>query len=306
MSDDHEAPLTAEELVHLEMDARDGILTYPVPMLRLIAQARRALEVGAGVTETLDCLRQVERAFLADASPRTITANDDVVYHLDGQTVGAALCRVRHLIKALVDRASPASAESDEVGKWVTIIDNDIHYRSTPKPGEYVEVRFKDGSLKTGYGRQFCFSTHEQKAWRVIPEPTEPASPPNTDWVMVPREPTEAMLARGQDQAEECTDDFTARSGCIPEHVWSAMIAAAPPSPNPDRELLEADELRDALQGCWGALNFILAFYEPGQRYLDTEAWKNAEASGRSAHKKAGELLDRLRAAIASASSGEA
>lgn len=32
-----------------------------------------------------------------------------------------------------------------------------------------------------------------------------------------------------------------------------------------------------------GALNFILAFYEPGQTHLDTEAWKRAEASGRRA-----------------------
>lgn len=32
-----------------------------------------------------------------------------------------------------------------------------------------------------------------------------------------------------------------------------------------------------------GALRFILAFYEPGQRHLDTEAWKLAEAAGRRA-----------------------
>lgn len=32
-----------------------------------------------------------------------------------------------------------------------------------------------------------------------------------------------------------------------------------------------------------GALRFILAFYEPGQRHLDTEAWKLAEAGGRRA-----------------------
>jgi hypothetical protein len=37
----------------------------------------------------------------------------------------------------------------------------------------------------------------------------------------------------------------------------------------------------------YGALNFILAFYEPGQRYLDTEAWKVAEASARAAMRKA-------------------
>lgn len=36
-----------------------------------------------------------------------------------------------------------------------------------------------------------------------------------------------------------------------------------------------------------GALNFILAFYEPGQRYLDTNAWTQAEASGRRALKAA-------------------
>jgi hypothetical protein len=32
-----------------------------------------------------------------------------------------------------------------------------------------------------------------------------------------------------------------------------------------------------------GALNFILAFYEPGQSYLDTNAWTRAEAGGRKA-----------------------
>lgn len=39
----------------------------------------------------------------------------------------------------------------------------------------------------------------------------------------------------------------------------------------------------ELLQQAWGALNFILAFYEP-QNYLDTEAWKQAEAGGRRAH----------------------
>ncbi len=37
-----------------------------------------------------------------------------------------------------------------------------------------------------------------------------------------------------------------------------------------------------------GALQFILAFYEPGQRHLDTEAWKHAEAAGRAALAKSG------------------
>lgn len=35
------------------------------------------------------------------------------------------------------------------------------------------------------------------------------------------------------------------------------------------------------------ALRFILAFYEPGQRHLDTEAWKVAEASAHAAVAKA-------------------
>ena len=40
---------------------------------------------------------------------------------------------------------------------------------------------------------------------------------------------------------------------------------------------------RDLVEQLTGALRFILAFYEPGQRYLDTEAWKCAEAGGRAA-----------------------
>jgi hypothetical protein len=44
-------------------------------------------------------------------------------------------------------------------------------------------------------------------------------------------------------------------------------------------ETKHTDQLiRDA----WGALNFILAFYEPGQRYLDTNAWTSAEANARA------------------------
>ena len=46
------------------------------------------------------------------------------------------------------------------------------------------------------------------------------------------------------------------------------------------------------LRQAWGALNFILAFYEPGQRYLDTEAWKHAEAGGKRAHEALSERLD--------------
>lgn len=48
---------------------------------------------------------------------------------------------------------------------------------------------------------------------------------------------------------------------------------------------------RVLIQQAWGALNFILAFYEPGQRYLDTEAWKQAEAGGKRAHDALSEHL---------------
>lgn len=41
----------------------------------------------------------------------------------------------------------------------------------------------------------------------------------------------------------------------------------------------------------WGALNFILAFYEPGQRHLDTNAWTQAEANGRRVHAKLAALI---------------
>lgn len=48
----------------------------------------------------------------------------------------------------------------------------------------------------------------------------------------------------------------------------------------------------EILKEAWSALNFILAFYEPGQRYLDTNAWKQAEASARIVHKKLRDVID--------------
>jgi hypothetical protein len=36
-----------------------------------------------------------------------------------------------------------------------------------------------------------------------------------------------------------------------------------------------------------GALRFLLAFYDPGQTHLDTNAWKAAETSARAAVAKA-------------------
>lgn len=42
-------------------------------------------------------------------------------------------------------------------------------------------------------------------------------------------------------------------------------------------------EPRPLVDELTGALRFIIAFYEPGQTYLDTNAWKVAEAGGRAA-----------------------
>lgn len=51
------------------------------------------------------------------------------------------------------------------------------------------------------------------------------------------------------------------------------------------------DAFRNALQKLTGAMCFVLAFYEPGQTYLDTNAWKNAEAGARAAFATAESLL---------------
>lgn len=55
-----------------------------------------------------------------------------------------------------------------------------------------------------------------------------------------------------------------------------------------DPARIEADaHLIAAAPDLLGALRFVLAFYEPGQRYLDTNAWKLAEAEARAAVAKA-------------------
>lgn len=46
-------------------------------------------------------------------------------------------------------------------------------------------------------------------------------------------------------------------------------------------------QLMSAAPDLLGAMRFILAFYEPGQNYLDTNAWIQAEASARRAVAKA-------------------
>jgi len=70
---------------------------------------------------------------------------------------------------------------------------------------------------------------------------------------------------------------------------------------------LECFDERDALiRDAWGALNFILAFYEPGQRYLDTEAWKVAEAGGRQVHARLAQAMSAGTAETQQAAQGEA
>lgn len=50
------------------------------------------------------------------------------------------------------------------------------------------------------------------------------------------------------------------------------------------RRTYDLEELNKELSG---ALRFILAFYDPdANKYLDTEAWKHAEAEGRRALEK--------------------
>lgn len=84
--------------------------------------------------------------------------------------------------------------------------------------------------------------------------------------------------------------DLHTEMGRAARAVWvSADVPKDGTAPTPEELVL-------ALRDCWGALNFILAFYEPGQRYLDTNAWKNAEAGGRRAHAKAEEMLKAMRA----------
>lgn len=46
-------------------------------------------------------------------------------------------------------------------------------------------------------------------------------------YVVVPVEPSEAMVRAGIQQAAICTDDWNASSACIGEHVYRAMIEAA-------------------------------------------------------------------------------
>lgn len=89
-------------------------------------------------------------------------------------------------------------------------------------------------------------------------------------------------------------DDEGARSfaKCI-RKVLVELLAQPPENiPQQSARGREGEDSDAALLGkAWGALNFIMAFYQPGQSYLDTEAWKNAEAGGKLAHDALSERL---------------
>jgi hypothetical protein len=95
-------------LVERIIAARDGLKTS-APSIWVRKEARDAMAEAANALmirdEVIACLREVERAFLADVKPSTISPDgDNVIYHLDGQTVGGALARTRRLLSAMGSR----------------------------------------------------------------------------------------------------------------------------------------------------------------------------------------------------------
>lgn len=107
----------------------------------------------------------------------------------------------------------------------------------------------------------------------------------------------EASFLAGAEYANNARnrDNFNLQNMMSACHEHGASVLKAS-SQYDDLEEATHTEVVAALQDCWGALNFILAFYDPGQRHLDTEAWKNAEAGGRHAHKQAASVLQSLKA----------
>ena len=62
-----------------------------------------------------------------------------------------------------------------------------------------------------------------------------------SDWVMVPREPTKAMRWAGDGAAETCINDDPC--GMAGKHIWADMIAAAPKPPTTPPDEMVALEL---------------------------------------------------------------
>lgn len=105
--------------------------------------------------------------------------------------------------------------------------------------------------------------------------------------------PTPGYLDGNQSQHPGMGPSITIRSPAHTEEIATVWTYLLPTEANASL-IAAAPDMHALLGQAWGALNFILAFYEPGQRYLDTEAWKNAEASGRRVHAALRAKLDEL------------
>ena len=66
------------------------------------------------------------------------------------------------------------------------------------------------------------------------------------------------------------------------EPMSDAKLATLVAYPTGAGSMFAAARLAAELTTIRAALRFILAFYEPGQTHLDTEAWKLAEAGARA------------------------
>lgn len=100
-------------------------------------------------------------------------------------------------------------------------------------------------------------------------------------------------LAKEEDSIEEL-EELKKELGDVEIQGWTSAAAKL-------RAIVKAAEEQEEIAKkatelnteAWGALNFILSFYEP-QNYLDTNAWKQAEAGARKVHAKLSAAIDKL------------
>lgn len=87
--------------------------------------------------------------------------------------------------------------------------------------------------------------------------------------------------------SEVQTEGMKTIASCWHEQADGATITVTGVLPCSLEESAANARLIAAAPELLGALRFILAFYEPRQNYLDTNAWTQAEASARRAVAKA-------------------
>lgn len=97
-------------------------------------------------------------------------------------------------------------------------------------------------------------------------------------WVVFPRN-SEIYIGIGEETGDGICDGGYGLWRDGPERKANAerivaCVNAMAGVDDPVGTMAEFHEMR-------GALKFIMAFYEPNQRHLDTEAWKHAEAGAR-------------------------